>query len=273
MEYKDYYKILGVSPRATEEEIRKAYKKLALKYHPDQNPDNPAAEERFKEISQAKEILLDADYRARYDNIRANWAAGAAAGAGFRGRQAPPTDVNSLFTRFMDEIIRRRKKQQVKGNFSISLKEAFTGIQATLKLDATKVKVRIPAGVQHEQKLRLSFPDGEDDLFIKVLIKPDPNFQRKGNDLYTEKTIGLYGAVLGGKIELETLKGRMKVTIPPGTQPGDKLKLKGLGMPDFDNPKIKGNLYLQINVRLPKTLTPQEKELFESLAALKKSKA
>ncbi len=78
MEYKDYYKILGVSPRATEEEIRKAYKKLALKYHPDQNPDNPAAEERFKEISQAKEILLDADYRARYDNIRANWAAGSA---------------------------------------------------------------------------------------------------------------------------------------------------------------------------------------------------
>lgn len=267
MEYKDYYKVLGVSPRSTEEEIRKAYKKLALKYHPDQNPDNPAAEEQFKEISQAKEILLDPDYRARYDNIRASWA-GAAAGAGYRSRQAPPKDVNSLFSRLMDEIVRRRKRKQVQGNFRISLKEAFTGVQATLKLDDRKVKVRIPPGVRNNQKLRLSFPNGEEDVYIKVLIRPNDQFERKGNDLYVVKTIDLYSAVLGKKVEVETLKGKMKVTIPPGTQPGERLKLKGLGMPDFEQPSLKGSLYLTVEVKIPKKLSEAERSLFESLAKL-----
>ena len=267
MEYKDYYRVLGVEADASEEEIRSAYKKLAMRYHPDQNPDNPAAEEKFKEISEAKEILLDPAYRARYDAIRSNWRAGAAAGAGYAGaRRSAPNDANSLFARFMDEIIKRRKKKQVKGNFRISLKEAYTGMQTTLRLDDKRVKVKIPPGVKSNQKLRLSFPSGEDDLFIKILVRKDPDFERKGNDLYAEKEIDLYTAVLGKKIKINTLKGTMQVSVPAGTQPGEKLKLKGLGMPDYEQPKIKGNLYLTVNVKIPKKLSPRQKELFEELS-------
>jgi curved DNA-binding protein len=180
MEYKDYYKILGVKADAGEDEIRSAYKKLAMRYHPDQNPDNPAAEEKFKEISEAKEILLDPAYRARYDAIRANWRAGAAAGGGFAGaRRATGNDVNSIFARFMDEIIKRRKKKQVQGNFRVSLKEAYHGMNTTLRMDDKRIKVKIPPGVQNNQKLRLSFPTGEDDLYIRVLVKKTPNLNAK----------------------------------------------------------------------------------------------
>ncbi len=274
MQYKDYYRVLGVPPQATEEEIRKVYKKLAIKYHPDSNPDNPKAEERFKEISEAKEILLDSDNRRQYDALRRQYQgyqAAAGAGAARSTGQSIPKDFNSLFGRFMNEIINRQKKKQVKGHLTITLQEAYDGLQQQLRMGDTRVKVKIPKGVRHEQKLRLHLSkSGVEDMFIRIMIKEDPDFSRKGDDLYTSTTIDMLDAVLGRKVPVQTLKGKMKVSIPAGTQPGDRLKLKGLGMPNFEIPSYKGDLYLTVDVRLPKQLKAEEKALFEALEKLKK---
>ncbi|MEL7339538.1 MAG: J domain-containing protein [Bacteroidota bacterium] len=275
MEYKDYYRILGVSPSANEEDIRKAYKKLAVQFHPDKNPDNPAAEERFKAISEAKEILLDPDNRRQYDALRRQYQgyrAAAGAGAG-RSAQQVPKDFNNLFGRFMNEIINRQKKKQVKGHLKISLREAYHGVQQQLRLGDTRVKVKIPKGVRHEQKLRLHLSkSGGEDMFIRIVIEPDADFRREGDNLYTSTTIDLYDAVLGRKVAVQTLKGPMKVSIPAGTQPGDRLKLKGMGMPNFDIPSYYGDLYLTVQVRLPKKLKPEETVLFESLEKIQSNK-
>lgn len=274
MQYKDYYRVLGVQPTATEEEIRKVYKKLAVKYHPDSNPDNAKAEEKFKEISEAKEVLLDVDNRREYDTLRQQYdgyKSAAGAGAARSAGQSIPKDFNSLWGRFMEEIVKRQKKKQIKGHLKISLKEAYEGLQQQLRMDDTRVKVKIPKGVRHEQKLRLHLSKtGGEDVFIRIMIEENKDFTRKGDDLNTSTTIDLLDAVLGRKVPVKTLQGTMKVSIPAGTQPGDKLKLKGLGMPNFEIPSYKGDLYLTVNVRLPQKIKPEQKALFEALEELEK---
>ncbi|MEL6649949.1 MAG: J domain-containing protein [Bacteroidota bacterium] len=276
MQYKDYYRVLGVAPSANEEDIRKAYKKLAVQFHPDNNPDNPAAEERFKAISEAKEILLDPDNRRQYDALRRQYEgyrAAAGAGAGRSAQQQVPKDFNNLFGRFMNEIINRQKKKQIKGHLKISLREAYHGVQQQLRMGDTRVKVKIPKGVRHEQKLRLHLSkSGGEDVFIRIVIEEDPDFRREGDNLYTATTIDLYDAVLGRKVPVQTLKGQMMVSIPPGTQPGDRLKLKGMGMPNFEIPSYFGDLYLKVQVKLHKKISSEEKVLFESLEKIQNNK-
>ncbi|MDX2249174.1 MAG: DnaJ C-terminal domain-containing protein [Bacteroidia bacterium] len=282
MEYKDYYKILGVAKTATEEEIKKAFKKLALKYHPDKNPGNKAAEDMFKQINEAKEVLGNAENRFRYDQM----------GERFRQYQQmqqrkPPTqgpisipdmdeaDINSIFGRFFEEVFggstsRRGRDQQA--NVKITLEEAYKGMSDILGFEGKKLRIHIKPGIKDQQVLRLkaqgepSAKGGEPgDLYMTVVIKPHPIFTRKENDLHTTINVDLYAAVLGKKVPVQTMKGQMFMTLPKGTQQGEVLKLKDLGMPDYDNPDLFGNLYVTVNVKIPKNLNPAEKELFERL--------
>ncbi|MEL6671770.1 MAG: J domain-containing protein [Bacteroidota bacterium] len=277
MQYKDYYKVLGVNPRAGEEEIRKAYKGLAVKFHPDRNPGNPQAEARFKEISEAKEVLLNAANRQKYDAMRAHYQRAYAGRPNFRpGSGTVDPELDNVFSRFFEDIFggrgSKRKGKDSRFNIKISLEEAYQGHQGVWTVEGKRIKLKIPAGVKDGQILRLKgkgnpgrngAPAG--DMLLKVGIKPHQKFQRKEDDIYLELPIDLYTAVLGKKVKFPSLKGPLQVSIPPGTQPDEKLKLKGLGMPSFDQPDTFGDLYLQIKVQIPKKLSKKARSLFEQL--------
>ncbi|MEZ4775161.1 MAG: J domain-containing protein [Bacteroidia bacterium] len=286
MEYKDYYKILGIGKTATEEEIRKAFKKLALKYHPDKNPGNTAAEDMFKQINEAKEVLVNAENRFLYDQLGERFKQSQ------RMKQQPKpsarnpmpdiedADLNMGFGRFFEEIFgggnsRRGKDQQA--NVKITLEEAYRGMSDVLGFEGKKLRIHIKPGIKDQQVLRLkgqgelSKKGGDPgDLYMTVIIKPHSMFTRKENDLYTSVNVDLYTAVLGKKVPVQTMKGQMFMSVPKGTQQGEVLKLRDLGMPDYENPQVFGNLYVTVNVKIPKTLSPQERDLFEQLDRMKK---
>ena len=287
MQYKDYYKVLGVKRNASEDEIKKAFKKLAVKYHPDKNPGNKAAEEKFKEINEAKEVLGNPENRKKYDMLGARYEQYQRMARQRRNAgQAPPPmpeegDFNNIFSRFFEDIFgggtTRRKGADQKALVKITLEEAWSGMSDVLKFEGKKLRVHIKPGIKDNQVLRLKgqgrpgrngAPNG--DLMLKVVIKPNDTFTRKGNDLYTETTVGLYTAVLGKKITVASMKGAIQINLPKGTQSGELLKLKNLGMPNYDNPNIVGNLYVKVNVRIPKNLTDEELELFEKLSKIKR---
>ncbi len=313
MEYKDYYKILGVSKNATQDEIKKAYRKLALKYHPDKNPDNSQAEDRFKEVSEAFEVLKDPEKRKKYDQLGANWKQYEQAGAGqqggfdwsqFGGRGGKRTyqyegdlgdifgDAGSGFSDFFnaffgqmggmsgrrsDPFARQRsmKGQDLRGDFEISLQEAFHGTSRVLNVNGEKLRITTKPGAYTGQELRIKGKgqpgrhQGErGDIYLKIKVTPHPHFQRKGDDLYTETRADLYTAVLGGKIQVNTLSGKVNVPVPAGTQSGSNLRLKGKGMPVYDKPGTYGDLYVKVNVVIPKNLSEEQKKLFEKLRKL-----
>lgn len=286
MEYKDYYKILGVGKAATEEEIRKAFKKLALKYHPDKNPGNTAAEDMFKQINEAKEVLSNAENRFLYDQLGERFMQSQRMKQQAKSTSRNPmpdiedADLNMGFGRFFEEIFgggnsRRGKDQQA--NVKITLEEAYRGMSDVLGFEGKKLRIHIKPGIKDQQVLRLkgqgelSRKGGEPgDLFMTVIIKPHAVFTRKESDLYSTVNVDLYSAVLGRKVPVQTMKGQMYMTIPPGTQQGEVLKLRDLGMPEYDNPQLFGNLYVSVNIKIPKQLSAQEKELFEQLEKMKR---
>ncbi len=306
MEYKDYYKILGVDKNADEKEIKKAYRKLAREYHPDVNPDNKQAEARFKEANEAYEVLGDAEKRQKYDRLGANWNAFQGAGrdpSGFDWSQwttAGPGgprvnvqygDINEMFGqggaggqygasgapfgRGAQYQPRSARGQDVEHPVEITLEEAFTGTQRVLSMDNRRIEVKIPAGVRTGSKVRVAgegYPGaaggGAGDLFLVVQVLPHPAFERKGDDLQTEAPVSLYTAVLGGEVLVTTLTGKATLSIPPGTQPGQTFRLRGQGMPNLREPDKRGNLLVKAQVRLPKQLSDQERQLFQELASL-----
>ena len=278
MQYKDYYKILGVTPQSSEEEIKKAYKRLAVKYHPDKNPGNPLAEQKFKEIGEAKKILTDPQHRYRYDQIR---SARRGAGGGFAG--AASGEVNNIFTSFFEEIFDRRKfnrkGKNYEANLSITLNEAYHGMEDVLSYEGRKIKLRIKPGIVHGQTLKIKGQGGEGrstgeagDLYLTVLIKPHSQFVRKGNDLYVDIEISIFDLILGNKITVPSFKGNMAVVVPAGTQSGEKLKLKGLGMPLYEEPGRNGDMYVGLNIRTPQKLTSRQRALWKELADLEKKR-
>ena len=283
MQYKDYYKILGVSRKASTEEIKQAYKKLAMRYHPDQNPGNAAAEARFKEINEAKEVLGNPENRRRYDLLGQQWKNAQRTGAG-RGRTyqtgSSDPELNNIFTTFFEEIFgtrnSARRGRHYEANLKISLREAYAGMEEILNYNGKRLRVKVAPGVKHTQILRVRGQGGAGknggpagDLHIKIMIKPQGQYVRKEDDLYMELPVKLYTAVLGGKVRVATMKGYMNINIPAGTQPGEKLKLKGLGMPVYNSkPQTFGDLYVSIQVKIPKKLSPNEKSLFEQLASM-----
>lgn len=333
--YKDYYAALGVSKGASEKEIKSAYRKLARKYHPDVNANDKAAEEKFKEISEAYEVLSDADKRSKYDQYGDQWKAysqggtgGGFPGGGFPGGfpgggnfrvdyggngagAAGMPDLNDLFAslfggqemgggaRFGERFgapggqsprAQSRRGEDVEHPISVSLEDAYHGASRNLHLqiptgrydlgsgreDAVnrRVEVKIPAGVGEGQKIRLSGQGapggaGNGDLYLVVQIAPHPQFERRGDDLYVDVLVPYTDAALGGEVRVPTLKGtRLTMTLPPGVQSGQQLRLGGQGMPRLKGGG-NGDLYARIKITVPKGLSDREKELLTELRTLR----
>ena len=312
MEYKDYYKILGVDRKANEDEIKRAYRKLALKYHPDRNPGDKQAEEKFKEINEAYQVLRDPAKRTRYDQLGdsytrfrqhggapggfnwEDWFAQEPASAGnVRVEFGDLGDLNEILGGGFSEFFTRifggagagpasgRSARQVRAQrpsyqyeTEISLQEAYQGAMRRIEVDGKRLDVKIPVGARTGTKVRvadvLSDPSGhKGDLYLNIKVLDDKRFQRKGEDLYTDVTVDLYTAVLGGEAAVQTLSGNVVLTIPAGTQPGQTFRLGGRGMPRLKKPEEHGDLYVQVKVSLPRKLSQEQRELFEKLAKMK----
>jgi len=309
MDFKDYYKILGVSKTAGADEIKKAYRKLAIKYHPDKNPNNKAAEEKFKEISEANEVLSDAEKRKKYDELGTNWkqhqqAGGNSgfdwskyAGANQGGQQYTHTyggesdtfEDAGGFSDFFESIFGGRFGQQknsgrraaVKGEdyraeITLSLEEAYSGASREFEVNGQKLRLKIKPGVTNGQVLRIKEKGApgrggqNGDLYITIGVGEHPHFKRKENDLYCNISVDLYTVVLGGKTIVRSLKGTMKIDIVKGTDNGKVLRLKGLGMPVYGKTNEFGDMYATVNIVIPKNLSGKETELFKELMQLKK---
>jgi curved DNA-binding protein len=310
MNYKDYYNVLGVSKNATADEIRRAYRKLALRYHPDKTKGDKAANEKFMEINEANQVLSDPDKRKKYDQFGADWRryeesgsqqggfdwskyAGGGAGSSQKQRMNAE-EFESMFASGEDidlfELLfgkrgggrqgRRSpafKGEDLNAETTLSLEEAYNGSTRLIRLDGQTISVTIPPGIADEQVLRVAQKgmDGinggpKGDLYLIVKISPHPEFLRKGDDLYRDFPVELYTAMLGGKALVKTLKGAVKVDIPRETPNHKELRLRGLGMPVFGNKKMFGDLFVKIDIKLPDHLSQEETDLFRKLAALRK---
>ena len=302
MEYKDYYKILGVSKSADEKAVKTAYRKLARKYHPDQNPDNPAAEEKFKDINEAYEVLGDADNRSQYDRLGANyhrWKQSGGAGgfqdfAGsygginpedlFGGGQGGFADIlSSLFGQQMGgagggfsqqraQPLRQDTEQQI----DVTLEEAYSGGSRIL-VDGRgeRFEVKIPKGAKTGTKVRLRGKGNRGgDLYLIIRVQNHAQYERDDQDptlLYTTVPVDNLTAILGGEVRVGTLKGAINLKIAPGTQGGQKVKLRGRGMPDLRQNDRYGDLMADIQISIPTNLSAEERELYEQLSALRPS--
>lgn len=290
MEFKDYYKILGVSKTATAEEIKKAYRKLAVKYHPDKNAGNKAAEEKFKEANEANDVLSDPEKRKKYDELGENWKYYQNApppNQGFnRGRQqyhysTSDEDMeDSGFSDFFESIFGNRfssKRGPAKGedyqtNVTISLEEAYTGTARLLEVNGEKLQMKFKPGTADGQNLRIKGKGGpggkggeRGDIYVTVHVSAHSYFERKGDDLYCDVSVDLYTAILGGKATVRTLKGTIQVTIPKETENDKVLRLKGMGMPRYGKENDFGDIYAKVKLILPKNLTSEEIALFQQL--------
>ena len=308
MEYRDYYNILGVEKSASQEEIKKAYRKLAVKYHPDKNKDDKQAEDKFKEIAEAYEVLKDPAKRKQYDRLGSNWKHyqqtgfddfSGFGGQGYGGRQGDPFgDVfgQSGFSDFFESFFGSgfnqghagrggysgrgygaQKGHDYEADFVLSLEQAYLGSTRLLNVEDKKIKLKIKPGVKDGQKLRIKGKGGTGinggqpgDVFLNIKVQEDARFERRGDDLYREEKINLYTMILGGKIQIDTLKGPINFTIPAGTENGKKFRLKGLGMPVYDRTGQFGDLYITATASLPKDLSDEELEMYKKLASMQK---
>jgi curved DNA-binding protein len=312
MEFKDYYKILGVEKDATQEEIKKAYRKLALKYHPDRNPDNKQAEEKFKEITEANEVLSDPEKRKKYDQLGANWkyyqqpGTGGPGmddffsqfgGTGGRSSYQYSGDLGDLFgniggfSDFFESFFGGRgagsrsgaysaaqKGQDYEANLNLTLEEVFNGVDRQITVDGKTLKVKIEQGTRDKTKLRLrgmgspgTHGGEKGDLYLNIHVIDHPFYEVKEDDLYYNLDVDLYTAVLGGNVQIQTLDHKkLNIVIPPETDNGKLLKLRGQGIMKKDNKNKRGDLFIRIIVQIPKHLSKEEKELFNKLSQLRK---
>jgi len=302
MAYIDYYKILGVDKSATQDDIKKAYRKQARKLHPDLNPNDKEAELKFKELNEANEVLSNPENRAKYDKYGENWkhgeqyeqaqqqqrqshSQGGNYGGGFSGADFGGGEDFSDFFQSMfggegggfgrssrGSASGKFKGQDVQAELNLNLKDAAKTQQQTFDINGKKVRITIPAGVYDGQQIKLKghgnpgFNGGPSgDLYITFNIAPDPNFERVGDDLKSKVTIDLYTAVLGGDVKVETLEGSVNLKVKPETQSGTTVRLKGKGFPVYKKDGEFGDLFVTYDVKLPTNLSDQQKELFEQL--------
>ncbi len=301
MDFKDYYKILGIAKTASAEEIKKSYRKLAVKYHPDKNPNDTAAEEKFKEINEANEVLGDAGKRKKYDDLGENWeyqqAAGRQGNNGHRqsDRTAGPYQYaageqfnEGDFSDFFENIFGAKygggtqgkssafKGQDYNAEAQITIEEAYSGTTRLLDLEQQKLQLKIKPGIKDGQVLRLKGKGGNGinggqygDLNITIHVAEHPYYKRKGDDLHCDINVDLYTAILGGQSIVKTLRNQIKVNISKETDNGKVIRLKGMGMPRYAKENEYGDLYAKINVTMPKNLSRKEIELFNELATTK----
>ena len=295
MDYKDYYKILGVERKASADDIRKAYRKLAMQHHPDKNPGDKKAEDKFKEINEAYQVLSDDQKRARYDQLGSAYSNFRTGGgrpsdfqwedwSGTRGGAGANTDdpfngggfsdfFRAIFGEAMRSSARNQASQQQQGyqqEVDIAFQEAFDGTTRQLQTNGRKLQVRIPAGVKTGSKVRVAGagPEGL-DLYLIVNITDEDKFERNGQDLYTTSPLSVFTLILGGETDVETPTGKVKLSIPAGTQTDQVFRLAGRGMPHLKNPKIKGDLFVKLKVQVPKYLSSKQRELLEEAARIK----
>lgn len=298
MAFIDYYKILGVDKTASADAIKKAYRKLARKYHPDVNPGDKEAEKKFKEINEANEVLSNPDNRAKYDKYGENWKHGeeyekaqqqhrqqGQSYSGFSGGDFEGEDFSDFFqSMFGGQGFGRSSRGSASGKFkgqdvhaelNLNLRDAATTHQQTFEINGKKVRITIPAGVYDGQQIKLrghgnpGFNGGpHGDLYITFNIAPDSQFERIGDDLRTKVSIDLYTAILGGDIKVETLQGAVNLKVKPETQNGTTVRLKGKGFPVYKKEGQYGDLFVTYEVKLPTNLSAEQKEIFEKLKNL-----
>ncbi len=302
MDYKDYYNILGVTKTAKKDEIKKAYRNLAKKYHPDKTNGDKALEEKFKEISEAYEVLSNDENRKKYDDLGANWKnqqQQGEPGGGFdysqyysntggQGSHQSFEGDPEMFSDFFNNIFgggysaggsgRRqvpRKGQDYIAEMEMTLEEAYHGGVRIININGKKLRIKTKPGTKDKQKIKLAgkgslgIAGGKPgDLLITIHVLPNSKFKRKGNNLFVDLQIDMYTAVLGGKIEVPTLNGNVNMTIPKGTQGGKSLRLKGKGMPVYGKKTEHGDLYVKTNIVIPTNLNEKQEELFNELKKL-----
>jgi curved DNA-binding protein len=294
MDYKDYYKILSVDRKASQGDIRKAYRKLAMQYHPDRNPGDKQAEERFKEINEAYQVLSDPKKRDHYDRLGSDYSSWQRRGApgdfnwdqygGYpSGTRVDLGDMDDVFGGGFSDFFRTifgirgeepgSRHSQAQGyqqELDISLDEAYKGTTRVLQTDGKQKQVRIPAGVRTGSKVRVAGagPNGL-DLYLIIDVKDDKRFERRGDDLHATATVNVFTAILGGEADVETLNGKVKLNVPAGTQPEQVFRLSGRGMPHVKDPNEKGDLYVHLKVQIPKYLSAKQRELLDEASRLK----
>jgi curved DNA-binding protein len=304
MIFQDYYKILGVDKTANEADIKKAYRRLAKLYHPDKTQGDKASEEKFKQVAEAYEVLNDPEKRRKFDEFlitsqsKQHFAEKTHYSKKgtytykdiyeddyFKQKQA---DKSKGFSDFFKEFFGAKtdgaksdlyKGENVKGKLTIDLEEAYLGSTRILTINNEKLRLRLKPGVTDEQILKVKgkgkpgiLGGDQGDLYVRIIIRPHHIFERKGIDLYRDIYIDIYTAILGGKVEVLTLKGEMNIQIPMGIEYGKSLRLRGLGMPDYDHPEIFGDLYVNVKYVMPKTLSDEEVSLIKRLQNLYRNK-
>ncbi|MDU1890188.1 MAG: J domain-containing protein [Dysgonomonas sp.] len=305
MAFIDYYSILGVSKTASNDDIKKAYRKLARKYHPDINKDNEDAKLKFQQINEANEVLSDPDKRKKYDEYGENWKhaeeyekarqqqsqnggfADFGNFGGFGGGSYSFSGDDGEFSDFFESLFggmhssgRRRSSgfrgQDYTSELHLSLHDVYETHKRTVTINGKNLRITIPAGVADGQVIKLAGqggkgsnggPDG--DLYITFVIAEDVNFKRVDNDLYATAKLNLYTAVLGGEETVDTFTGKVKLKIAAGTQNGTKVRLKGKGFPVYKKEGQFGDLFITYSIEIPTNLSDEQRELFEKLAKSK----
>jgi curved DNA-binding protein len=296
MDFQDYYKILGIERQADQDAIKKAYRLLALKYHPDKNPQNPKAHEQFIKIQEAYEVLKDSDKKKKYDqlfDIR-NRAQNSYQKADYtrytsseytHGENSDTTteqDDSGIFSSFFRHFFSRKKNKydfgdlykgkDLKGNISIDLEEAFLGAIKIITVNSEKLRIKIKPGVKNNQVIRIKgkgaygeIGTNRGDLILTIMIKPNLLFKRKENDLYREINVNIFTAILGGRVQFETMHGSVIANIPEGSPSGSQIRIKGKGMPKYSKPDEFGDLYVKLHHKMPTNLSDEEKTLLTRL--------
>ena len=295
MAFIDYYKVLGIPKTATANDIKKAYRKLARKYHPDLNPNDKEAEHKFKEANEANEVLSDPENRKKYDEYGENWKHAEEYEKAKQQEQYQRSTSNQYggyseedYSDFFGSMFGGRQSSQSRGQhvkfkgqdfnakLELDLKDVYTSHKRTLTVNNKNIRITIPAGIENGQVIKIKGHGGKGvnngpngDLYIEFSIRNNTAFKRDGDNLYVSVDLDLYKALLGGEITVNTFDGKVKLTVKPETQNGTKVKLKGKGFPKYKKEGQFGDLYVTYNLKTPTNLTEKEKELFTELSKLR----
>jgi curved DNA-binding protein len=294
MDYIDYYKLLGLDKNATQDDIKKAYRKLARKHHPDLNPNDKEAHKNFQQLNEANEVLSDPVKRKKYDQYGKDWQHAEQFEQARQSRQRPggferetfsgdfeEGDFSDFFTSMFGGMGGSRRQQtkfrgeDYHAELQLNLADVYRTHQQTLAVNGKNIRITIPAGIENGQKIKIKGHGGpginggpNGDLYISFHIINNTKFRRDGNDLHTTVDLDLYTAVLGGEITVDTLDGKVKLKVKPETQNGTKVRLKGKGFPVYKKEGEFGDLIISFHVKIPVNLTEKQKELFEQLSKL-----
>ncbi|NGY38035.1 J domain-containing protein [Flavobacterium sp. XN-5] len=294
MAFIDYYKVLGVEKKASEADIKKAYRKMARKYHPDLNPNDKEAERKFKELNEANEVLSNAENRKKYDQHGENWQQAEQYEQSRRqqqqyqgGRQQAGFSGGGDYSDFFESMFGGQsargggrstqfKGQDFNAELHLDLKEVYTTHKQTLTINGKNIRLTIPAGVENGQIIKITGLGAEGtgggpkgDLYITFTIENHTAFKRDKANLYTAVDLDVYSAILGGEITVDTFDGKVKLKVPAGTQNGTKVKLKGKGFPVYKKENQFGDLYITYEIKIPTSLSEKEKELYTELSKLR----